>query len=87
MPDYDDPPPQIEVYFNLGETNVAVVALSQVPILPRAGETIHLGKDREDGGGSYDVVGLRHEYSDRSGTASPTLVRITVLVKRRSGEE
>jgi hypothetical protein len=80
---YENPPDQVEVFFNLRDTNVARFALSQVPVLPRTGETIYLGTKPEDGGGSYDVIGLRHEYNDSRKAGSLALVRVTVILKER----
>jgi hypothetical protein len=74
----------VEVFFNLGDTNIVMLPLSQVPVLPRTGESIYIGAKAEDGGGSYDVVGVRHEYVDRGGTALPMLGRVTVLLKRHT---
>jgi hypothetical protein len=42
-----------------------------------------LGTKPEDGGGSYDVIGVRHEYNDARKAGSPALVRVTVILKKR----
>lgn len=82
MADYKSLADQVEVFFNLRDTNVARFALAEVPILPRIGETIYMGL-KEDGGGSYDITGLRHEYNDSRKVGSPALVRVTVIMERR----
>jgi hypothetical protein len=84
MADYENPTAQVEVFFNLGDTNVARFPLSQVPILPRTGESIYIGASDEDGGGGYEVIGVRHEYTDRGGTAALMLGRVTVLLNKRT---
>jgi hypothetical protein len=84
MPDYENPPAYVKVFFNHGDTNVATFSLKEVPVLPRTGESIYIGADDRKGGGSYDVIGVRHEYVDRGGTASLILGRITVLLKRHA---
>jgi len=82
--DYEDPPDNVKVFFNLqrGETNLTVLTFEQVPVLPRTGEVVFLGSH-----GSFDVVGVRHEYLDRQGTASPLLGRVTVLLKKRAAKK
>jgi hypothetical protein len=80
---YENPPDQVEAFFNLRDTNVARLVLSQVAVLPRTGETISLGTRPEDGGGSYDVIRVRHEYNDARKAGSPALVRVTVILKKR----
>jgi hypothetical protein len=87
MPGYKNSPAQVEVFFNLRDTNIATFSLAEVPVLPRTGESIYIGADDQKGGGSYDVISVRHEYVDRGGTASPMLGRITVLLKRRAAQK
>ena len=79
-----DPPKEVELFFNSvagngSETLMTAFTAKTLPVIPRIGEIVHLGTH-----GGFNVSGVRHEYVDRAGTASPLLGRITVLLRKRT---
>jgi hypothetical protein len=72
------------------ETLINSCPLAESRLIPRIGEIVLLPGEKGAGAGSYDVIGVQHEYQTGDAFAddpSPAnLTRVTVYVRGRRGK-